>query len=137
LMGYPGAFGIDLQKEAGNWPVILKKVEKAVSDAGAKGRMGTWAYSYGYTNSAALAEFGKRIVEKKAKLNSKKDLLACYALYTPGAKWNGNYYTDLGTGVTKKNMMLIYQDTYVLGKGYMKTTDVKVPVKYEKIKFSK
>ena len=136
LMGYPGAFGIDLQKEAGNWPIILKKVEKAVSDAGAKGRMGTWAYSYGYTNSAALAEFGKRIVEKKAKLNSKKDLLGCYAVYTPGAKWNGNNYTDLGTGVTKKNMMLIYQDTYILGKGYMKATDVKVPVKYEKIKFS-
>ncbi|WP_455594661.1 DUF3798 domain-containing protein [Cloacibacillus porcorum] len=136
LMGYPGAFGIDLTKEAGNWPVILKKVEKTVSDAGAKGHMGTWAYSYGYTNSAALSEFGKRIVEGKAKLNSKKDLLACYAEYTPGAKWNGQNYTDLGTGVTKKNMMLIYQDTYILGKGYMKATDVKVPEKYQKIKFS-
>ena len=136
LMGYPGAFGIDLTKEAGNWPVILKKVEKSVSDAGAKGRMGTWAYSYGYTNSAALAEFGKRIVEGKAKLGSKKDLLACYAEFTPGAKWNGQSYTDLGTGVTKKNMMLIYQDTYILGKGYMKATDVKVPEKYQKIKFS-
>ncbi len=136
LMGYPGAFGIDLTKEAGNWPVILKKVEKSVSDAGAKGRMGTWAYSYGYTNSAALAEFGKRIVEGKAKLGSKKDLLACYAEFTPGAKWNGQSYTDLGTGVTKKNMMLIYQDTYILGKGYMKATDIKVPEKYQKIKFS-
>ena len=137
LMGYPGAFGIDLKKEAGNWPVIVKKVEDAVSKAGAKGRMGTWAYSYGYTNSAALAEYGKRIVEKKAKLGSKKDLLECYALYTPGAKWNGQNYTDLGTGVTKKNMMLIYQDTYILGKGYMGATKVKVPDKYLKIKFSK
>lgn len=25
LMGYPGALGIDLTKEAGKWPVILKK----------------------------------------------------------------------------------------------------------------
>lgn len=83
-----------------------------------------------------LAEFGKRIVDGKAKLNSKKDLLACYAEFTPGAKWNGQNYTDLGTGVTKKNMMLIYQDTYILGKGYMKATDVKVPEKYQKIKFS-
>ncbi|MEG1799662.1 MAG: DUF3798 domain-containing protein, partial [Synergistaceae bacterium] len=48
LMGYPGALGIDLTKEAGKWPVILKKVEQAVIKAGAKGRMGTWAYSYGY-----------------------------------------------------------------------------------------
>ncbi len=137
LMGYPGAFGIDLSKEAGNWPVILKKVEKAVIAAGAKGRMGTWAYSYGYTNSAALAEFGKRIVEGKAKLNSKKDLMDCYAAYTPGAKWNGNYYTDLGTGVTKKNLMLVYQDTYVMGRGYMNAASVQVPEKYSKIKMTK
>lgn len=137
LMGYPGAFGIDLSKEAGNWPVILKKVEKAVIAAGAKGRMGTWAYSYGYTNSAALAEFGKRIVEGKAKLNSKKDLMDCYAAYTPGAKWNGNYYTDLGTGVTKKNLMLVYQDTYVMGRGYMNAASVAVPAKYSQIKMTK
>ena len=137
LMGYPGAFGIDLSKEAGNWPVILKKVEKAVIAAGAKGRMGTWAYSYGYTNSAALAEFGKRIVEGKAKLNSKKDLMDCYAAYTPGAKWNGNYYTDLGTGVTKKNLMLVYQDTYVMGRGYMNAASVQVPAKYSQIKMTK
>ena len=136
LMGYPGAFGIDLKKEAGNWPVILKKVESAVSKAGAKGRMGTWAYSYGYTTTAALSEFGKRIVEKKAKLTSKKDLLDCYALYTPGAQWNGGYYTDLGTGVTKKNYVMVYQDTYILGKGYMGATKVKVPDKYDKVKFS-
>ena len=136
IMGYPGAFGIDLTQEAGNFPAILKKVEKAVIDAGAGGRMGTWAYSYGYTNSTALIEFGKRIVEGKAKLNSKKDLFACYEEYTPGTKWNGNYYTDLGTGVTKRNLMLVYEDTYILGKGYMGTTSIEVPEKYMKIKFS-
>ncbi|MEG1604247.1 MAG: DUF3798 domain-containing protein, partial [Cloacibacillus sp.] len=97
INGYPGAFGVDLKKDAGNWPVILKKVEKAAVDAGAKGRMGTWAYSYAYTTTAGLAEFGKRIVEKKAKLTSKQDLLDCYALYTPGAQWNGGYYTDPAT----------------------------------------
>jgi len=137
LMGYPGALGIDLQKEAGNWPAIDKKVEAAVIKAGGKGRMGTWAYSYGYTNSAALAEYGKRIVEGKAKLGNKKDLFACYAAYTPGAKWNGGNYTDLGTGVTKKNMVLVYQDTYIFGRGYMNATSVKVPEKYMKIQFKK
>ena len=137
LMGYPGALGIDLTKEAGKWPVILKKVEQAVIKAGAKGRMGTWAYSYGYTNSIALAEFGKRVVEGKAKATSKKDLMACYAQYTPGAKWNAGYYTDLGTGVTNKKHFLVYQDTYIMGKGYMNATAVKVPAKYEKIKLSK
>ena len=29
IMGLPGALGIDLSKEKGNWPAILKKVEGA------------------------------------------------------------------------------------------------------------
>ena len=136
LMGYPGAFGIDLQNEAGDFPAIMKKVEKAVIDAGAGGRMGTWTYSYGYTSSAALAEFGKRIVEGKAKLNSKKDLMAVLYYYTPGATWIGADYTDIGTGVTMRNYMMIYEDTYIFGKGYMGATSIEVPEKYQKIKFS-
>ena len=54
LMGYPGALGIDLSKEKGNWPAILKKVEQAVIKAGGKGNMGTWAYSYGWSTVCAL-----------------------------------------------------------------------------------
>ncbi|MBQ9526737.1 MAG: DUF3798 domain-containing protein [Fretibacterium sp.] len=134
VMGYPGALGIDLSKESGNWPAILKKVEDAVVAKGAKDRMGTWAYSYGYTNSAALAEFGKRVVEGKAKVDSMKDLLACYNEFTPGAKWNASYYTDAGTGVRNKKMVMVYQDTYVFGKGYLHLTDVEVPEKYYGIK---
>ena len=134
IMGYPGAFGIDLSKEKGNWPAILKKVEQAVIKAGGKGRMGTWAYSYGWSTVCALTEYGKRITEKQAKLGNLKDLWACYAKYTPGAQWNGQYYTDSNTGVKMKNFVLVYQDTYIFGKGYMKATDVKVPEKFFKIK---
>ena len=134
LMGYPGAFGIDLSKEKGNWPAILKKVESAVVKAGGKGRMGTWAYSFGFANSAALAEFGKRIVEKKTKLGDFKTLMECFAKYTPGARWNGGYYTDLSTGTKRKNHVLIYQDTYILGRGYLDMTKVQVPEKYFKIR---
>ena len=130
LMGYPGALGIDLSAEKGDWPAILKKVESAVVDAGGKERMGTWAYSYGYTTSAALAEFGKRIVEGTAKLDSLKDLVECYNKYTPGAKWNAGYYTDAGTGVRNRKFGLVHQDTYIFGKGYMGMTDVEVPEKY-------
>jgi len=134
LMGYPGALGIDLSKEQGNWPAILKKVEAAVVAAGGKARMGTWAYSYGYTTTAGLGEYGKRIVEKKAKIGDLKALMASYAKYTPGAAWNGSNYTDVGTGVKKKNYFLVYQDTYVFGKGYLGMTKLTVPEKYFKIK---
>ena len=33
-----------------------------------------------------------------------------------------------------KKFTLVYQDTYVFGKGYMKATEVKVPAKYLKLK---
>ncbi|MEN6380692.1 MAG: DUF3798 domain-containing protein [Synergistaceae bacterium] len=134
LMGYPGAFGIDLSKEAGNWPAIVKKVEAAVIKAGGKARMGTWAYSYGWSTTCALAEYGKRIVEGKAKLYNLKDLWKCYDKFTPGAAWNGAQYFDVAKGVKNKKFTLVYQDTYVFGKGYMKVTGVKVPEKYLTIK---
>ena len=134
LMGYPGAFGIDLSKEAGNWPAIVKKVEAAVIKAGGKGRMGTWAYSYGWSTTCALAEYGKRIVEGKAKLYNLKDLWKCYDKFTPGAAWNGAPYFDVAKGIKNKKLTLVYQDTYVFGKGYMKATDEAVPEKYLTIK---
>ena len=133
LMGYPGALGIDLSQERGDWPAILKKVEEAVEKAGGRGRMGTWAFSYGYTTTAALAEFGKRVVEEKAKVDSLKDLVACYNEFTPGARWSANYYTDAGTGVRNRKMVMVRQDTYVLGKGYLGVSDVEVPEAYFKV----
>ena len=135
LMEYPGALGIPIHKnEAGTFPAILKTVEKAVIKAGGKGRMGTWAYSYGFTTTAGLGEFGKRIVEGKAKLSDRKALLASYGKYSPGAAWNGNSYYDAKTGVKMKGFYLIYQDTYIFGKGYLGMTKVTVPEKYLKIK---
>jgi hypothetical protein len=133
IMGYPGAFGIDLKEEAGDWPAILKKVEEAVVAAGGGGRMGTWAYSYNYTTTAALAEFGKRIVEGTAKLDSFDDLMKIYAEYTPGAEWNGSYYVD-SSDVEQKNHIMLYEDTYILGTGYMGQTKEVIPEKYKSIK---
>jgi hypothetical protein len=134
LMGYPGALGIDLSAEAGNFPAILKKVEQAVLAKGGKGRFGTWAFSYGFTVSAGLGEFAIRVIEGKAKKDSLQDLFSAYAKYTPGAKWNGAYYVDIGTGVRARNQILVYMDTYVFGRGFLPTTTQKVPEKYFQIK---
>jgi len=136
LMGYPGALGLDLSKEAGDFPAILKAVEAAVVAKGGAGRFGTWAYSYGYTVTAGLGEFAKRVVEGKAKKDSMKDVFDALEKYTPGAKWNGAYYTDLNTGVRARNQILVYMDTYIFGKGYLPTTQQKVPDKYYTIGMS-
>ncbi len=137
LMGYPGALGIGLSKEQGNWPAILKKVEAPVVAAGGKARMGTWAYSYGYTTTAGLGEYAKKGSEGKTTKDSLDGLFTAFAVYTPGAKWNGGYYIDANTGVKAKNHLLVYMDTYVLGKGYLPTTAQVVPEKYYSIKFKK
>jgi hypothetical protein len=135
LMGYPGALGLDLSAEAGNFPAILKKVEEAVVAKGGSGRFGTWAYSYGFTASAGMGEFAKRILDGKAKLDNTADLYAALAEFTPGAKWNGGFYVDQATGIRAKNQLLVYMDTYILGKGYLPSTEQTVPEKYFQIKF--
>ena len=63
-----------------------------------------------------------------------KDVVAAYEKFTPGAKWNGSLYTDIATGVKKKNHLLMYEDTYVFGLGYLGMTKLTVPEKYFKVK---
>lgn len=140
LMGYPGALGIDLAGVAGDFPAILKRVEASVVEKGGAGRMGTWAYSYGFTCSYALGELAKDFIEKGVDAKSfrrkfkKEDLVAAYNKACPGATWNGNFYRDVQTGVEKKNHVLVYQDTYIFGKGYLGMTKITVPEKYFTIK---
>ena len=135
LMGYPGALGIDLSAEAGNFPAILRKVESAVIEKGGSGKFGTWAFSYGFTVSAGLGEFAKRILDGKAKVDSAADLYAALGEFTPGAKWNGGFYIDANTGVRTRNYNLVYMDTYIMGKGFLPSTAQTVPDKYYQIKF--
>ncbi|HRZ90743.1 MAG TPA: hypothetical protein P5117_14770, partial [Spirochaetia bacterium] len=112
-------------------------VEQAVIDKGGAGRFGTWAFSYGFTVTAGLGEFAKNVIEGKTTKDSLQGLYDALAVYTPGAQWNGGYYIDANTGVRAKNHVLVYMDTYVMGKGYLPTTKQKVDEKYYNIKFKK
>ena len=136
LMGYPGALGIDLTAEAGDFQKILAKVEAAVVEKGGAGRFGTWAYSYGYTVSAGLAEHARNVILGTSELNDIDAISAAYGVFSPGAEWNGSNYTNVDTGVKSDNIFLIYQDTYIMGNPghYMGSTDVEVPEKYFTVK---
>ena len=46
IMGYPGAFGIELKEEAGDWEAILKKVEETVQN----GNLGLFLWIYCYSS---------------------------------------------------------------------------------------
>ena len=135
LMGYPGALGIDLTEEAGDFQAILAKVEKAITDRGGANRFGTWAYSYGYTTSAGLGQHAINVLNGESELLKLSDLMKAYQKYTPNAEWNGSFYTDVNTGVAAPNHVLIYQDTYIMGgKGFMHNAEIEVPEKYFSIK---
>jgi hypothetical protein len=134
LMGYPGALGLDLTEQKGDFQAILKKVEDAIVEKGGAGRFGTWAYSYGYVTTAGLGELAKRVIEGNASINSLEDLKDAYNKYSPGAEWNGNYFVDIATGEQADNHILIYQDTYVFGEGYLGAAQLEVPEKYLSIK---
>ncbi len=136
LMGYPGALGIDLSAEAGDFQKILAKVEEAVVEQGGEGRFGTWAYSYGYTVSAGLAEHARNVILGNSELCDIDDISDAYGVFSPGAEWNGSNYTNVDTGVKADNTFLIYQDTYIMGNPghYMEATKVEVPEKYFTVK---
>ena len=137
LMGYPGALGLALTEQAGNFAAILKKVEQAVIDKGGAGRFGTWAYSYGFTISAGLGEYARRVIDGEAEMGNLADLSKALELFTPNARWKGTYYIDANTGVRAQNQVLVFMDTYILGKGFLSTTDLEIPQKYLNMKFKK
>ncbi|MBI5070750.1 MAG: DUF3798 domain-containing protein [Deltaproteobacteria bacterium] len=133
LLGYPGALGIDLKAEKGNFPAILKKVEAAVVKKGGTGRLGTWAYSFGYCATAGMGQHAINVLDGKSKMTSMTDLFQAFGKYTPGSRWGGAWYVDASTGVRLKNFALLLQDTYVFGRGFMKSAEIDVPEKYLKI----
>ncbi len=132
LMGYPGALGLDLSQEAGDFDKILAKVESAIVEKGGADHFGTWAYSYGYTLSAGLALHAKNVIDGKSELKDMDDLAAALQVYSPKAAWNGAGYTNATTGVKSENVFLIYQDTYIMGDPghFMGNADVEIPEKY-------
>ncbi len=140
LMGYPGALGLDLSGVAGDFQAILKAVEDEVIKRNGAGRMGTWAYSSGFSLVVSLGEVAKKCVEEKVTPKAFRRRFKPQMLFdtlssnTPGAKWSGSYYRDVQSGLEKKNHMMVYQDTYVFGMGYLGNTDAPIPEKYLNIK---
>ncbi|MBR6090544.1 MAG: DUF3798 domain-containing protein [Anaerolineaceae bacterium] len=136
LMGYPGALGLDFTDAGGDFEKILKTVEDAIVAKGGAGRFGTWAFSYGYTVSAGLAEHAINVINGESELDEIDDIAAAYSVYSPGANWNGSQYTNAETGVKSDNIFLIYQDTYIMGDPghFMGSTEIEVPEKYFTVK---
>lgn len=130
LIGFSAALSLDLKDVAGDFPAILKRIEKAVVDKGDGGRVGVCAYSFSFCNSAGLGEFAKNVLDGKAKIDDTKALMATFDALTPGCKWITSKYNDAKSGKTLDNYLLVLEDTYILGKGYSGSVNTPVPEKY-------
>ncbi|MCL2768350.1 MAG: DUF3798 domain-containing protein [Synergistaceae bacterium] len=133
LLGFPGALGIDLSNEKGNFPAIMKKIEEVIEAKGASGRLGTWTYSFPFCATTGLIEHAINVIEGQSKMTDMQDLLKAFAVHTPGAQWAGSIYVDGTTGERLDNYMLLLQDTYIFGRGYIGSAALDVPEKYLKI----
>ena len=132
LMGYPGALDLDFTGNSGDFEKITRDVEEAVVAGGGAGRFGTWTSSYGFTNSAGLAEHARNVILGNSGITDLNDIISAYKLYSPETEWNGSNFTNASTGEVIDNIFLIYQDTYIFGDPghYMGITKTEVPEKY-------
>jgi hypothetical protein len=119
----PGTDSDDYQK-------TLKRYEKAAIDSGYAGRLGTWIFPQPYVLTSGVAEFLRKNSGKKKSSGDLESLLEEIQRFCPGTKPALVRRTDPDTGVKAKNHFLFKEDTYLLGKGFVPSTQAEGQEKY-------
>jgi hypothetical protein len=130
--GYPGALGLDLSAQMGDWWAMTQAIEKTIVAGGAGGRMGTWAYSILYCGTTGLFQLAKDMIEGKGTGNQ-NDVLAAFQAITPGCKWVPEIFKG-ADGKTIDNYYLLSMETYIFGKGFTDVLNTPIPEKFYSIK---
>jgi hypothetical protein len=131
--GYPGALGLDLSAQMGDWWAMTKEIEKAIVAKGQSGKMGTWPYSFLYCGTTGLFQLAKDMIDGKGSGNVQNDLLAAYQAITPGCKWLPEIFKD-ANGRTINNYYLLSMETYIFGQGFTNVLNTPIPEKFYSIK---
>jgi hypothetical protein len=131
---YAEALGVDLSGAAGDAKKEKRLVEAAVAAIGMKGRLCAWDAAYGRASVAGLGEFAMRVARGQAKKEELKELRKALDDRSGGAAWLAEYDVDSGTGVKSQNRVLLRQDSYALGSGYLQSALRPVPAKYLLVK---
>jgi hypothetical protein len=127
---YAAALGIDLGPAKGDAGKERKLLERALAALGGRGRYGEWDADYAEACVEGLGEFALRVVAGAARKDDLKDLVAALDARSPGAAWIAAYDVDPETGVKSANRVLVRQDVYVFGSGYLQSALQAVPEKY-------
>jgi hypothetical protein len=131
--GYPGALGLDLSAQMGDWWAMTLEIEKAIVAKGQSGKMGTWPYSFLYCGTTGLFELAVQMIEGKSTGNVENDLMAAYQAITPGCEWLTEVFMD-ARGDKLSNYYLLSMETYIFGKGFTNVLNEPIPQKYFSIR---
>jgi hypothetical protein len=127
---YASVLGLDLSPAKGDAKKELRSIESALAALGLRGRMGAWDSGYAEASVEGLGEFALRLAAGSAKKDALKDLVAALDARSSGAAWIADYDVDEISGVRSANRVLLRQDIYVLGRGYLQSAIQQVPSKY-------
>ena len=131
--GYPGALGLDLSAQMGDWWGMTLAIEKVIVEKGQAGRMGTWPYSFLYCGTTGLFQLAKDMIEGKGSGDVQNDVLAAFQAITPGCKWSTEIFTD-PNGNKLTNHFIMSMETYIFGKGFTDVLNMPIPEKYYSIR---
>jgi hypothetical protein len=132
---YARALGLDLSAAEGDAKKEQKLLETAVASAGMKGRLCLWEAGYDEASVRGMGEYAVRLAKGGARKGELKDFLACLDARSKedgvqGAAWLGSYDVDPSTGVKSANRVLLRQDYYAIGSGWLQSALQTVPSKY-------
>lgn len=123
-VGYPKALNIEITKNM-TYENLLKEIENVLKKKNI-GRMGTWVYPFGNVSTKFLLNYAMNKIEGDSKELNLENSRKALEKITPKANWVVSNYID-ENGKTNLNHILVYQDTYVFGKGCLKLCNTKIP----------
>jgi hypothetical protein len=131
---WASALGADLSAAKGDPVKERRLLEKAAAALGLKGRLGVWDSGFGAESARGLGEFAMRVCAGGARKDDIKALAAALDARSGSrlgaAAWIAGYDADPETGVKSANHVLIRQDAYVLGRGYLQSALKSAPPEY-------
>ncbi|AEZ59261.1 DUF3798 domain-containing protein [Treponema pallidum] len=110
---------------------IREKVEKSLVAFGAEGRFGLNLNAQAFTVTMGFVEYARKIIDGEPRKDDMREALAeSFDLFTRDAHWRIAPYLRLKTHEIVPNHVLVYTDTYVLGKFTLPVTNQVLPEGY-------
>ncbi len=111
---------------------ILADIEKYIGLQGGSGRFVMPGYPEGPAMEAAVIfSLQRRLVKRQEKTDSAQ-FLGFLRQATPNISWRVDYSMDRQTGVRSRNHLLVFQDLYLIGRGYLPFTKGTIPESYRR-----